>query len=193
MKKNKIIEIQNYSRVNDLSEKFDHKIDNSVPNIIYVAQLIDRKGIGQLIESAKRVSANRDFVLTIIGDGPLFDSFVSQISGYEKFISFKSGVPYGNMREVYNNADGLIAPTLEDVWCLIINEAIQFKIPVMASIYAGGALDLLPPENRFDPLNDEAIDKALEMLIDKVVHEVNPNILWNAEKIVETIREAFNE
>jgi glycosyltransferase involved in cell wall biosynthesis len=58
-----------------------------------------------------------------------------------------------NMAAVHRSADALIFPTLEDVWGLVVNEAMLCGVPVLCSKYAGCATELVPAESIFDPQN----------------------------------------
>jgi glycosyltransferase involved in cell wall biosynthesis len=65
------------------------------------------------------------------------------------------------MPAVYRSGDVLVVPTIEDVWGLVVNEAILSGVPVLCSKYAGCAGELLPPENVFDPHNQEEFKQKL--------------------------------
>jgi len=57
------------------------------------------------------------------------------------------------MAAVYRSGDVLVFPTLDDVWGLVVNEALWSGLPALVSIYAGCARELVPPESTFDPLD----------------------------------------
>jgi glycosyltransferase involved in cell wall biosynthesis len=66
-----------------------------------------------------------------------------------------------SLNEIYRSADLFVFPTLEDVWGLVVNEALWAGLPVICSKYAGCAPELVPPENVFDPMSPEDFDAAL--------------------------------
>jgi glycosyltransferase involved in cell wall biosynthesis len=67
---------------------------------------------------------------------------------------------------IYRSADCLVFPTLEDAWGLVVNEAIWAGLPVAASIYAGCTAEIVPPGNRFDPLDPRQFLDILRRAVD---------------------------
>ena len=57
------------------------------------------------------------------------------------------------MTAVYRSGDVLVFPTLDDVWGLVVNEALWSDLPVLVSVYAGCARELVAPESTFDPMD----------------------------------------
>jgi glycosyltransferase involved in cell wall biosynthesis len=67
---------------------------------------------------------------------------------------------------IYRSADAFIFPTMEDIWGLVVNEAILSGLPVLCSRYAGCAPELLDEENIFDPLSTDSWDEVLARIFD---------------------------
>ena len=82
-----------------------------------------------------------------------------------KVVNFKQGkelIPY------YIIADCLIFPTRQDVWGMVINEAIACGLPVAVSKYAGCSVDLVEDGVNgyiFDPLDSESFTETLSKCI----------------------------
>jgi glycosyltransferase involved in cell wall biosynthesis len=70
------------------------------------------------------------------------------------------------MAAVYRSADVLVFPTLDDVWGLVVNEALWSGIPALVSVYAGCARELVPPESTFDPLDPVDFAAKLRSAVD---------------------------
>lgn len=113
--------------------------------ILYYGQLIERKGIDILINAYLTIkSKNENIALLIIGDGP-----------YKKHL--ETLIKNNNLRDViilanpgdyeisryYAIADVFVLPSREDVWGLVVNEAMASGIPVIVSDHAGCASDLV--------------------------------------------------
>ena len=81
------------------------------------------------------------------------------------------------MPAVYRSGDVLVFPTIEDVWGLVVNEAILSGIPVLCSKYAGCARELLPTENIFDPRNQEEFKEKLRAAIAGQIARPDPSRL----------------
>jgi glycosyltransferase involved in cell wall biosynthesis len=154
-----------------------------------VGQLIERKGIGKLIEACGRLAARGiDFTLVVVGQGPERERLV----GMAEQAGIKHFCILGNqsqevLNEIYRAADVLVFPTMEDIWGLVVNEAMWAGTPVLCSQYAGCAKELLPEGNIFDPLSAESFDAALAKVIDRSVCPPDQSRLKSWQEVSEMI------
>lgn len=137
------------------------------PVILSVGQLIQRKGLDKLIEACGRAAARgAEFRLVLVGKGPEEEALreKARACGLRHFeILPNQSQPVLN--EIYRAADVFVFPTLEDVWGLVVNEAMWVGTPVLCSKYAGCAPELLPETCIFDPASAESFDAALELAL----------------------------
>ena len=133
------------------------------PVLLHVGQLNRRKGVAELLEAAARLQAKGAiFSLLLVGGGPDEKSLKADVERLGlRNVTFEPSQSPERMPAVYRSADCLVFPTLEDVWGLVANEALLSGCRVIASIYAGCAPELIPPANRFDPLNADDFDRVL--------------------------------
>jgi glycosyltransferase involved in cell wall biosynthesis len=133
------------------------------PVLLHIGQLIGRKGIDRLLEACASVQRQGySFSLLIVGDGPDRGALERQADALGlRHVHFRPAVAAVETPGIYRSADVLVFPTLEDVWGLVVNEALWSGLPVLASRYAGCALDLLGPASTFDPLDPAGFDAAL--------------------------------
>jgi len=68
-----------------------------------------------------------------------------------------------------------------------VNEALLCGTPVVCSKYAGCAADLLDPDDIFDPLIPEEIDRALIRAISGKATPPNIDRIWPMSRVVEAI------
>jgi glycosyltransferase involved in cell wall biosynthesis len=123
------------------------------PVVLYVGQFIERKGVGLVLGAAASLQQQgHEFSLLLVGSGrdKLALQQRAQTLGL-KNIHFFPAQPPDRLPSVYQSADLVVFPTLEDVWGLVANEAILSDIPVLCSKYAGCAPELFTPENIFSP------------------------------------------
>ena len=162
-----------------------------------VSQLIGRKGVDLLIRAFSRICPERKCSLAIAGSGPerreleeLADSL-----GIGDRISFLGEVAYGEMPQLYSSVDCLVFPTLQDVWGLVINEALLSGTPVIASKFAGAATDLLPVENVFDPTHEEDFVNALRRAGDRGIATADQcrTRVWPIGRVADTIIETIDQ
>lgn len=148
-------------------------LDAPRPRVLFVGQLIARKGLAYLLDAAARLcSRGVAFSLIVVGDGPEGDTLKQQ--ALDQGLSNVWWIPHVDSNEMpllYRACDVLVFPTLEDVWGLVVNEALLCGLPVLASRYAGCAEELLPPERVFDPLD---VDGLANLLARTLAHDSTP-------------------
>ena len=143
---------------------------------LYVGQFIQLKGLDLLLSSIKRLcnevdTTNIEFIFVGGKDSYLKKNESKGLTSLIKVFEFKE-------RDVlslfYKAADCFIFPTRNDVWGMVVNEAVASGLPVAVSKYAGCADDLI--ENNisgivFDPLDEKSFFDTIKFCID------NPNKL----------------
>lgn len=186
----RILQIQNcideqlYRQPTEPAVRIDPK-----PVLLYVGQLIGRKGIRPMLEAAAR--AQRDgyrFTLLLVGGGPekeALDSYAHELGlGH---VCFHPAQPPEKMPAIYRSADCLVFPTLEDVWGLVVNEALWSGIPVLTSIYAGCTHEIVPSANRFDPLDPADFDRALRLALKGELSPPDTSRLKTCQEVADMI------
>lgn len=139
-------------------------------SFLYVGQMVERKGIRQLIEAwSEHVKMWKNDKLVAIGQGVLLEEMRSVVNSQDTSIrdsvSLPGAIDYNYIHKYYADCDVFILPTLEDNWSLVVPEAMACGKPVACSIYNGGHPELIKDgENgyKFDPLSKESILDALD-------------------------------
>ncbi len=109
--------------------------------ILFVGQLIERKNILSLVSAFNRVSrCYPQLHLVVAGVGPL----TSQIEPSSN-LTLLGHQEYRQLPLLYAAADVLILPSCEEVWGLVVNEAMAAGLPCAVSVTAGVAADLVIP------------------------------------------------
>jgi glycosyltransferase involved in cell wall biosynthesis len=172
VKKSKVLQIQNCVRQESFqisqALKSNRFQANARPVILTVGQLIDRKGLDKLIEACGRQAAKgRKFSLVIVGKGPERER-LSEMAKQNRIVEFEilPNQQQAELNEIYRSADVFVFPTMEDVWGLVVNEAIWAGLPVLCSEHAGCVDEIVPTQNIFDPMSEESFDRALERVFD---------------------------
>ncbi len=140
--------------------------DSPGPMLLSTGQLIERKGMDKLIRACGRLAAKgREFTLVLVGSGCEYESLQALAREHNlQHFHILPEKPQAVLNQLYRRADAFIFPTLEDVWGLVVNEALWAGCPVLCSTYAGCAPELVPQENVFDPMSAESFDAALEKI-----------------------------
>jgi len=120
-------------------------------NFIYVGQLIDRKGIESLINSYKIFKiANPTWGLVIVGLGKNENKLrrIVQTNNIQD-IYFLGHVEQYNLPRLYVTCDCLVLPSEQEVWGLVVNEALYCGLKVIVSNKCGCGPDLVNNQNGY--------------------------------------------
>lgn len=115
------------------------------PEIIFafVGQLIERKGIKELIEVFQKLNSKRVGLL-IIGDGPEKNNIREYIQKKNiENIYIVGFVQKNEIFKYYTLADILLVPSHEEVWGLVVNEGLACGNYVVTSNQVGAYYDIL--------------------------------------------------
>ena len=163
-------------------------INGDAPVVLFSGKLIDKKQPLMLIEAFARVRARQSCWLLIAGDGALRTAAEDLVE--------RLGVPdvriagFLDQRELpvaYAAADIFVLPSnLHETWGLVVNEAMNFALPVIVSDKVGCAEDLARPgENGFVVAHESVA--ALSDAIARLVSDAPLRAAFGAEsqRIVE--------
>lgn len=136
------------------------------PRILFVGQLIPRKGCVYMIDASINLLDQIDR-FTIIGRGDLEDEIKSIVKNYPQFI-LVDGLKNEDVQQQMRAHDILVLPSLFDGWGAVVNEALMNGMRVVASENCGSSV-LLDGTQRgeiffFDksPILTEVLDKWIK-------------------------------
>jgi glycosyltransferase involved in cell wall biosynthesis len=117
-----------------------NRLINEVFQLIFVGQLIERKGVTILLEAIKNVyQTNKSFRLTIIGTGELetiLKEFINK-NQLQNSVTLLGIINSQNVVDYIKKSDLLILPSIFDGWGMVVNEALQSSVPVLISDQCG--------------------------------------------------------
>jgi glycosyltransferase involved in cell wall biosynthesis len=115
------------------------------PVILYVGQLIERKGARDLLAAFQSISQRReDAQLVLVGYGQLEAALRAQVaSAGISGVHFTGHVAIPDLPRYYVTADAFVLPSHEEVWGLVLNEAAASGLPIIATEATGAAPDLI--------------------------------------------------
>lgn len=135
--------------------------------VLSIGQFIERKGFDVLLEAWKEL--DKKYQLIIIGGGDLEDSYKKIISQNKllnvKLINF---IPKKEIFNYYKASDLFVLPTREDIWGLVINEAMACGLPIITTNKCIAGLELVN-DNENGYIVDVGDSKELGNKIDKVL------------------------
>jgi len=150
----------------------DHRLPERMrPCFLFVGAINARKGWRYLLEAASLLVKKGidDFSVVFVGAGNQEEELLRGIAGHElgHIAHYVGPVPYHQIASYYKEADVFVFPTTEDVWGLVLIEAMAFGLPVVCSKYAGSREIVEHEKNGFivDPRDVEAFARYMERLI----------------------------
>ncbi len=140
--------------------------------ILSVGQFIHRKGFDILLQAVSRM--DRHIGVYIVGGQPTQEYLDMQkqlILDNVHFVGFKQK---SELAEYYIASDLFVMPTREDIWGLVINEAMAYGLPVVSSDACIAALELVKDgENGYVvPREDcRALSDKMQMILNDEADE----------------------
>jgi glycosyltransferase involved in cell wall biosynthesis len=114
---------------------------------LYVGQLIERKGLAQLMEAISYLTApqRQKCCFWLIGDGPERQRLEQQIHHREltDVVRILGRRSYQELCAYYRAADVFVMPTLDDYRALVGFEALSYGLPLMHSCHDGAAEEIV--------------------------------------------------
>jgi len=160
-------------RVREETKGSGLRIGDSDMNILFIGQLLKRKGVRELLEGLAKAE-NQNIRLKIVGDGVEWDNLFRltetlNLTNQVEFVGYKQ---YEELIPFLVWADVLAMPSLEEIWGLVINEALAAGLPVIASVFAGSTTDLVDINNgiRINPNNIEELTQAITDIYNQIDH-----------------------
>lgn len=175
---------------------YDKKI-----NILFVGQLIKRKGIDIILNVIKKYNyLLKDlFRFTIVGEG----NYSRKVKKFEKifdFIKYYKYMKNSDLKKIYKLNDVLLYPSRFDGWGVVPMEAMSFRIPLIISNKCGVALDYIKSKKNgilLRRVDEESLLKAILFFKNKkltfakigsrnynLIHKSDMNSVNSAKKLV---------
>ena len=175
-----------------VSEKYDLKkklnLNPEYSYIIFVGQLIQRKGIDVLIKAYSKLNLKNVEIL-LIGDGEMSVELISLSESHNialkiKFLGKKSKeevLKYMKLSDVF------ILPSREDIWGLVINEAVANGLAVISTKQVGASYSLIK-----EGLNGYIINCDNEIELSQAIEKVYAGNLFEQQKMSLDIAKDYN-
>ena len=136
--------------------------DNKELTILSIGQFIYRKGFDILIKSASQIKGK----ILICGAEPT-QEYLELVKEYNatniEFLGFKTKK---ELKEIYLKSDIFILPTREDIWGLVINEAMNYSLPIITTSACVAGVELINKNCIIPPNDANELIKAVNNLID---------------------------
>ncbi len=116
-------------------------IESDVPVILFAAKLIPKKAPLVLLEAFRRVRERIPCALLVVGEGELWPEIEAAAGPDVHLAGF---LDQSELPAAYVAADVFCLPSVQhETWGLVVNEALNFGLPVVVSDKVGCAADLV--------------------------------------------------
>lgn len=105
---------------------------------LFVGQLIPRKGIAELLDAFSQLPEGE---LYVAGDGELRSLVIDAV--HDGRVTYTGQIDRPALQLLYADSDVLVLPSRYEVWGLVINEALEHGLPVIATQAVGAVDDLV--------------------------------------------------
>ena len=137
-----LLEVTAEAEIKELRLKYNLK--PNIPYLVFVGQLIHRKGLDILIDAFRNIKYPNTELL-LIGDGDKLNDLRKSVmeSNLEDKIHFLGKMSKDNVLEYLRLSDVFVFPSREDIWGLVLNEAISNGLPVVSTKQVGASFSLI--------------------------------------------------
>ena len=170
------VDSQRFKPIED-SNKVKESIDGDSKHLVlFVGNLIPRKGIHFLIEAAKQVTKeDEETKFVVVGNGPLKDQLINYAKelGVANNFIFMQNIDDAALPAIYNCADIFVSPSIQEGQGITLLEAQATAKPVVAFDVA--AVNEVVKNNEtgllVNPDSKELADSILKLLSNELLRE----------------------
>ena len=178
------VDLERFS-VTDLRPK---RNDDDTFKVLCVARLVERKGIGNLIDAVKHIRQQRpNFKLIFVGQGDKERYFRAKVAreGLSEWVEFRGMVLHFDVPKVYNEADVFVLPSYNEGMSNAVLEAMASGLPIITT-YTGGTSEMIRGNGIIVPMRSpDALAKAILELWDS--HDLRQTMGARSRAIAETL------
>lgn len=191
---------EDYKKKEELKNKLnigDKKV------ILYVGRLVKRKGVDYLIKAFEKLAEEKkEILLIVVGDGECRSKLesLSKKLGIQKKVYFTGNIENAELAPYYILCDICVIPSVTygigDPWVFILNEAMYFGKPVIATEAVGAAFDMIKngsngfiiPEKDVNALYDSMNEILSDDNLAKKMGENSKKIVDNGFKYTNMVK-----
>lgn len=137
---------------------------NEPKMILAVGQFIHRKGFDVLLEAARKM--DKSIGIYIVGGKPTEEYLAIQKKYNLTQVHFEGFKTKKELAEYFKAADLFVHPTREDIWGLVINEAMAYGLPVVTTNKCVAGMELVSDK---DCIIDTDDSEQLRSIIEKLM------------------------
>ena len=146
-------------------EQFKKELNLDCFVFLSVGQMIPRKGFDILLKAYAKSGLNDSTKLFMIGGKPYDELIQLKQELHLDNAIFMDAITKEELNKYYAASDAFVFTTREDIWGLVINEALSFGLPVISSDNCVVAEHFATDENAGMLIENENIDQFAEAMV----------------------------
>lgn len=158
-------DIKKNKEYNAQKEEFKKELNLNHFVFLSVGQMIPRKGFDILLKAYAKSGLNDSTELLIIGGKPYDDLINLKKELHLENAIFMDAIIKEELSKYYAASDAFVFTTREDIWGLVINEALSFGLPVISSNNCVAAKHFATDENVGMLIENENIDQFAKAMV----------------------------
>lgn len=176
----------NVSNINGTADI--NKKNHKNKKILYVGRLIERKGVKYLIEAFKDLKRDNT-ELIIVGSGEEEKKLKDYVQKNEiRNVLFTGKINNEELEKYYNESNLVVIPSINkgmgDPWVFVLNEAMYYYNPVIATTAVGAAPDMIKDNGFIVPEKDSApLRDAIEIILSD--EKLEKNMAIKSKEIID--------
>lgn len=161
-KKNKIYQF-GYFFEQGIRSKRELEFKGEQYKIVYIGQLVKRKGIDVLLKSLENIKM--DFELILVGNGEEKENLLkmSRDLKIDEKVNFVGAKSNDEVLKILSSSDLLVLPSRWDGWGAVINESLSSGVPIVCSDHCGAKI-LLTESYLGNSFKSESIEELRRVL-----------------------------
>ncbi len=131
--------------------------------VLAIGQFIPRKGFDILLKASQHI--NKEVGIYIVGGKPTPEYLKMQQDMNLTNVHFEGFKTKQELSLYFKAADIFVHPTREDIWGLVINEAMGYGLPTITTNKCVAGMELLPAECIIDTENVEQLSNSINKML----------------------------
>ena len=183
-----------------------------IKKILYVGRLIERKGVIYLLEAYNKLDLD-NVELIIVGSGDEEKTLKEYAQEKNmKNVIFTGKIDNDSLEKYYNESNLVVIPSINkgmgDPWVFVLNEAMYYYNPIIATTAVGAAPDMVKDNGFIVPEKDsDALKTAIETILndEKLENEMSlkskeiiknefqySNMVNSFNKFIKEVKKGYN-
>jgi len=181
VEQSRLVKILNWINI----EEYNRTFENKRITFLYVGAIVKKKGVNELLDIILKYQELKEYQFIFIGGGTLLDELIQRVKiNGAKNVLFKGWLNEDEVSKYYQKADALILPSYTEGFPNVISEALNYRLPIIATNVGGIAESVIDNHNGFliEPKDRVKLYKSIKKIGES--KELRERFSKNSEKIL---------